>query len=244
MIIVGGGAWLHFYRSGRFEAVKITAIDPQVSLVQLETLSPADWRAMNNEPLKPNPHEGVLKLENERIVDDGDGGRFQADVVCQSPDLIESAQLTLTLVNHGGEAYARTEVPLMIMGGRQDRHVDVEIPHDFYAARAGTDWKIKTELAIPGGVLFDSVWVEPVSIEDRIGLQIKAYNPVAKPLARAFFLVSAYDHRDRLLGQWMMNWPKPIGPRQPVELGSVQPVGTSEAVRWDAVGAGVAAENP
>lgn len=245
---IGGGVWWYF--RGHADASRTTSktfvagsspLDPQTPLVQLEHVAANPWQGGVAELFTPSQHGGPVKLDNEKIVPDGEGAIFRADVVTGGNELLETATLHLALVDRSERVYARTQAALLVLSSRREQEVEVKLPRELYEQMDKIDWRIEPGPHLPGAALFERIWLNATEMGQRTALKVTAYNPLFKTMRRAFFVVSAYDEQGRLAGQWMLNWTQPIAARQRVEFGALTANRPADVARWEIAGGGVAA---
>lgn len=206
-------------------------VDQRVAILNAEALPLAGKWFSADEPAKFNTPDPMIVLRKENVARLPDAGSYyEAEVVAQTFEFIETATVHLALVDANDHVFARTRLTLVLLNSQRSVPLRVDIPTELVNRTSRVDARIEAGPRLPGGVLFDDTLVEPVSAKKGFAVKITAYNPLTQPLKRALFLLTARDDKGRAVGQWQATWTQPIGSRQRVEFQSF--IGAENAADW------------
>lgn len=226
-------------------APKLAPVDPQIAIVVAERLPLVGRWFAADEPVKPAQRDALVELRRENIGRDGEGGSyFEAEVVAQSFEFVETATVNLGLVDENDRVFARTRMNLVLLNSQRSAPVRVEIAKELFHRTARVDARVTAGPKLPGGVLFEDTLIEPVSAKKGFAVKVTAYNPLTQPLNRALFLFTARDARGRAVGQWRANWAQSIGPRQRVEFQAFITDDNAAGWEWEVTAAGASEPGP
>ncbi|MCX5662454.1 MAG: hypothetical protein NTW19_22465, partial [Planctomycetota bacterium] len=223
----------------------LPTVDPQVAIVTADALPMVGKWFSADEPAKlitPNP---IISLRKDSIGrETEEGSYFEAEVVAQTFEFIETATVFLALVDENDRVFARTRLTLVLLNSQRPIPLRVDIPSALFRRTSRVDSRIETGPKLPGGVLFDDTLVEPVAAKKGFAVKVTSFNPLTQPLKRALFVLTARDERGRAVGQWQANWNQTIGPRQRVEFQSFINAENAEDWHWEAAAAGATEPTP
>ncbi|MCC6580932.1 MAG: hypothetical protein IT440_10865 [Phycisphaeraceae bacterium] len=219
-----------------------SSLPPDLTLCSAEPLS-RDNRWLSIDESKPAPDtDSRLTVSGVKLTRQGDRRTLVAELAAAGPDLVELAMLRLMLVGTNQRVFAYLDMPMMLVGGsdtaadRKRLNVVVAVPPELAGRATDALGRASVSMVIPGGAMFHSIIVKPVTRTDHTLLQVTAYNPLDRPLQRAVFCVMARSAGDQTLGQWRVIWTLPVGPRERVEFAVQVPLGDPN-VQWSVLGA-------
>jgi len=221
--------------------VQSIAIDTPV--VQSESLESAKWLVIKDEPYRES---GVvshpLRMEGEVLPSPQGGLAFTGQLVCNSFDLIESANGELILLDDQSRVYARRPLRYSALSGRAPLKVYIPIPAELGDRFSRFAVRLEPGRRVSNAVAFVSPEVRPMAEGYPSGVQITAWNPLNRPIKRSLFVLTAYDDAERPIGRWSMTFAREVEAKQRVEFVAMLSAEDRQPVhRWGIEG--VALEN-
>ncbi len=206
----------------------VAVLDPDTPIASARRLSPGPWTEPQDPdaaPLADSPPERALTIPASSVLDDiayvftqRAERLLTATVYAPHPEIVDEADLHLSLVHMDGRVVARTDQPVTLLNRRHGRTIAVAMPQSLPDGQVSVHGELVVHRVLRSGRWLDGASIE-VHGEGRqtMGL-IRVPLPPAATSGQLVVLIEGREASGRPAMQWVVRWPVENAPEQRIRL--------------------------